>query len=158
MGVRCGEMARGRLRAAVTRVKRLASLRFLGRFATALARLSKAQQSPETAQFQLAVFNLGRQEMKKIHLFSLLRDYYGTCFTYQSATVEACACCEPTNVVPSLPTDQGPLYISFTGTCGGEWCADSGLSGGTGPQSVYTELPECRPVGPTLAPSLGPAP
>ena len=85
-------------------------------------------------------------------------DYYGTCFTYQSATVEACACCEPTNVVPNLPTDQGPLYISLgLGICGGEWCEGTGLSGGTGPQSVHTELPECRPVGPTLSPT-GPIP
>ena len=85
-------------------------------------------------------------------------DYYGTCFTYQSATVEACACCEPTNVVPNLPTEQGPLYISLgLGICGGEWCEGTGVSGGVGGQSVYTELPECTPVGPTLSPT-GPVP
>ena len=85
-------------------------------------------------------------------------DYYGTCFTYQSATVEACACCEPTNVSPNLPTDQGPLYIALgLGICGGEWCEGTGVSGGVGGQSVYTELPECRPVGPTLSPT-GPVP
>ena len=42
-------------------------------------------------------------------------------------------------------------------TCGGEWCEGSGVSGGTGPQSVHTELPECTPVGPTLSPT-GPVP
>ena len=89
-------------------------------------------------------------------------DYWGTCFPGPSAngSPATCNCCNANNppTAGPLPIDQGPLYITFTGICDGEWCEGSGISGGTGPDSVYAELPECRPVGPTLAPSLGPAP
>ena len=91
----------------------------------------------------------------------LAGDYVGTCFPGPSAngSPATCNCCNPNNppTAGPLPIDQGPLYITFTGICDGEWCEGSGLSGGTGPQSVYTELPECRPVGPTLSPT-GPVP
>ena len=85
---------------------------------------------------------------------NMLPGDYGTCFPGKnsipgpSTTVETCNCCEPTNVVPNLPTDQGPLYVRFLGICGGEWCEGTGLSGGVGGQSVYAELPVCTPVPP----------
>ena len=80
------------------------------------------------------------------------RGHYGTCFTYQSANGSPSNCCEPTN--PHRRGRCQPTRGRFTfhskGPAAGSGGAGAGVSGGTGPQSVYTELPECTPVGPTL--------